>query len=75
MQLIIINVCSIRVGVLYLKTPPYQWSVTENTYNYKHILKTAESEMIIWSHLAYENTPIQINWKFYHQKNKNFQIK
>ena len=23
----------------------------------------------------YENTPIQIYWKFYHQKNENFQIK
>ena len=23
----------------------------------------------------YENTPIQINWKFYHQKNENFQRK
>ena len=22
----------------------------------------------------YENTPIQIYWKFYHQKNENFQI-
>ena len=26
-----------------------------------------------WSH--YENTPIQLYWKFYHQKNENFQIK
>ena len=27
-------------------------------------------------HLHYENTPIQIYWKFYHQKkNENFQIK
>ena len=25
--------------------------------------------------LHYENTPIQIYWKFYHQKNENFQIK
>ena len=23
----------------------------------------------------YKNTPIQIYWKFYHQKNENFQIK
>ena len=23
----------------------------------------------------YENMPIQIYWKFYHQKNENFQIK
>ena len=23
----------------------------------------------------YENKPIQIYWKFYHQKNENFQIK
>ena len=23
----------------------------------------------------YENTPIQIYWKFYHQKSENFQIK
>ena len=23
----------------------------------------------------YENTPIQIHWEFYHQKNENFQIK
>ena len=26
-------------------------------------------------HFHYENTPIQIYWKFYHQKNENFQIK
>ena len=25
--------------------------------------------------LHYENTPIQIYWKFHHQKNENFQIK
>ena len=25
--------------------------------------------------IHYENTPIQIYWKFYHQKNENFQIK
>ena len=25
--------------------------------------------------LHYENIPIQIYWKFYHQKNENFQIK
>ena len=23
----------------------------------------------------YENMPVQIYWKFYHQKNENFQIK
>ena len=25
--------------------------------------------------IHYENMPIQIYWKFYHQKNENFQIK
>ena len=25
--------------------------------------------------IHYENTPIQIYWKFHHQKNENFQIK
>ena len=25
--------------------------------------------------MHYENMPIQIYWKFYHQKNENFQIK
>ena len=28
-----------------------------------------------WSGIYYENMPIQIYWKFYHQKNENFQIK
>ena len=28
---------------------------------------------ILWAH--YENTPIQIYWKFHHQKNENFQMK
>ena len=27
------------------------------------------------SHHHYENTPIQIYWKFHHQKSENFQIK
>ena len=27
------------------------------------------------SNCHYENTPIQLYWKFYHQKNENFQIK
>ena len=27
------------------------------------------------SAVHYENKPIQIYWKFYHQKNENFQIK
>ena len=26
-------------------------------------------------HIHYENTPIQMYWKFYHQKHENFQIK
>ena len=25
--------------------------------------------------MHYKNTPIQLYWKFYHQKNENFQIK
>ena len=27
------------------------------------------------AHIHYENMPIQIYWKFYYQKNENFQIK
>ena len=30
---------------------------------------------LIPSIIHYENMPIQIYWKFYHQKNENFQIK
>ena len=33
---------------------------------------------VMWSdknEVHYENKPIQIYWKFYHQKNENFQIK
>ena len=33
---------------------------------------------VLWRPLKvfhYENTPIQIYWKFYHKKNENFQIK
>ena len=28
-----------------------------------------------WPEVHYENTPIQIYWKFYNQKKENFQIK
>ena len=29
----------------------------------------------VWADSHYENTPIQIYWKFYNQKKENFQIK
>ena len=31
--------------------------------------------VVIRNVLHYENKPIQIYWKIYHQKNENFQIK
>ena len=39
----------------------------------QHMQTYNESEVKIPNH--YKNTPIQINWKFYHQKNENFRIK
>ena len=42
---------------------------------YSNILKISPPKTESLQIKHYENTPIQIYWKFHHQKNKSFQIK
>ena len=51
----------------------------------KHMLWELDEALLMSTHnicfcagirkVHYENTPFQVYWKFYHQKNENFQIK
>ena len=52
----------------YIQKPSYNEPDVLKRYNIQchHIVQIKEH---------YENIPIQIYWKFYHQKNENFQIK
>ena len=51
------------------KYPGQLWTCIPSDINFFCILL---SKLNLWH---YENTPIQIYWKFYHQKNENFQMK
>ena len=46
-----------------------------NSYSKNYITYVAVFESIMINIVHYENMHIQIYWKFYHQKNENFQIK
>ena len=43
---------------------------------YSHILRGHVKQKSAFKHAQhYENTPIQIYWKFHHQKTESFQLK
>ena len=48
---------------------------TLKTWVYKLSLRTENSSKIIAQQIFYENMPIQIYWKFYHQRMKIFRLK
>ena len=80
--------CLCVTCLLFCSLNPVIWkrNLTPLGANYFLSEETQADLSLLWAHMSegtfshvtsnhYENKPIQIYWKFYYQKNENFQIK
>ena len=68
------NICSIMEANKKIIKAIFIISFGSLTSSFQHQIYL-KGNMLGNKYFHYENTPIQIHWKFYHQKIENFQIK